>query len=101
MFQVGDKIAHPMHGAGIVDSIVTNKVNGVARDYYILKLPMGGMVVMVPTATSEAIGVRAVIPPQQAEQIIAAIPSITVDMTPGWNQRYRENITLVESGNLL
>lgn len=101
MFQVGDKIAHPMHGAGIVDSIVTNKVNGVARDYYILKLPMGGMVVMVPTATSEAIGVRAVIAPQQAEQIIAAIPSITVDMTPGWNQRYRENMTRLKSGDLL
>ena len=28
MFQVGDKIVHPMHGAGIVDSIVQKKVNG-------------------------------------------------------------------------
>ena len=38
MFQVGDKIVHPMHGAGIIDSIVQKKVNGVVRDYYILKL---------------------------------------------------------------
>ena len=42
MFQVGDKIVHPMHGAGIIDSIVQKKVNGVVRDYYILKLPVGG-----------------------------------------------------------
>ena len=43
MFQVGDKIVHPMHGAGIIDSIVQKKVNGVVRDYYILKLPVGGI----------------------------------------------------------
>ena len=41
MFQVGDKIVHPMHGAGVVDSIVQKKVNGVVREYYILKLPVG------------------------------------------------------------
>ena len=40
MFQVGDKIVHPMHGAGIVESIVQKKVNGVMRDYYVLKLPV-------------------------------------------------------------
>ena len=32
MFQVGDKIVHPMHGAGVIDSIVSKKVNGVDRD---------------------------------------------------------------------
>ena len=61
MFQVGDKIVHPMHGAGIIDSIVQKKVNGVVRDYYILKLPVGGMLVMIPTANSEEIGVRPVV----------------------------------------
>ena len=60
MFQVGDKIVHPMHGAGVVDSIVRKKVNGVVREYYILKLPVGGMLVMVPTEHSEEIGVRPV-----------------------------------------
>ena len=45
LFQVGDKIVHPMHGAGIVESIVQKKVNGVMRDYYVLKLPVRAMVV--------------------------------------------------------
>ena len=49
MFQVGDKIVHPMHGAGVVDSIVSKKVNGVVREYYLLKIPVGGMLVMIPT----------------------------------------------------
>ena len=32
MFQVGDKIVHPMHGAGVIDSIVQKKINGVVRE---------------------------------------------------------------------
>lgn len=101
MFHVGDKIVHPMHGAGVIDSIVTKKVNGVVRDYYILKLPVGGMLVMIPTENSQEIGVRPVMEPEQADRVIDAIPSIQVDADPNWNRRYRENMVRLKSGNLL
>ena len=101
MFQVGDKIVHPMHGAGVIDSIVTKKVNGVVREYYILKLPVGGMLVMIPTSNSEEIGVRPVVDKDEADRVIAAIPDIEVDMTQNWNRRYRENMMRIKSGDLL
>ena len=101
MFQVGDKIVHPMHGAGIVESIVQKKVNGVMRDYYVLKLPVRAMVVMIPTDNSEEIGVRPIVDREQADQVQAAIPGIEVDMTQNWNRRYRENLERLKSGNLL
>ena len=101
MFQVGDKIVHPMHGAGVVDSIVRKKVNGVVREYYILKLPVGGMLVMVPTENSEEIGVRPVVDAPQADRVLAAIPTIQVEMTANWNHRYRENLERLKSGDLL
>ena len=92
MFQVGDKIVHPMHGAGIVESIVQKKVNGVMRDYYVLKLPVRAMVVMIPTDNSEEIGVRPIVDREQADQVLA---------TQNWNRRYRENLERLKSGNLL
>ena len=101
MFQVGDKIVHPMHGAGIVESIVQKKVNGVMRDYYVLKLPVRAMVVMIPTDNSEEIGVRPIVDREQADQVLAAIPGIQVEMTSNWNRRYRENMERIKSGNLL
>ena len=101
MFQVGDKIVHPMHGAGVVDSIVQKKVNGVVREYYILKLPVGGMLVMIPTANSEESGVRPVCRREEADRVLAAIPDIEVDMTQNWNRRYRENMLRLKSGDLL
>ena len=32
MFQIGDKVVHPMHGAGVIDSIVQRKVAGIEVD---------------------------------------------------------------------
>ncbi|WP_130850080.1 CarD family transcriptional regulator [Intestinimonas timonensis] len=101
MFQIGDKIVHPMHGAGVIDSIVSKKVNGVVRDYYILKLPVGGMLVMIPTEHTEEIGVRPVVDRDAADRILAAMPNIEVDMTQNWNRRYRENMLRIKSGDLL
>lgn len=101
MFQVGDKIVHPMHGAGVIDSIVTKKVSGVVREYYIVKIPVGGMLVMIPTQNSEEIGVRPVVDKDEADRLIAAMPDIEVDMNQNWNRRYRENMLRIKSGNLL
>ena len=100
-FRVGDRIAHPMHGAGVIDSIVTKRINGQDRDYYVLKLPTGGMMVMVPVETCEAIGVRPIVNPAEAEEILGAIPGIQVEMTSNWNKRYRENMLRIKSGDLM
>ena len=101
MFQIGDKVVHPMHGAGIVESIVQKKVDGVVRDYYIMKLPGRSMIVMIPTDSCDAIGVRPVMNREQADQVLAAIPNIQVEMTANWNHRYRENLERLKSGDLL
>ncbi|MDO4516943.1 MAG: CarD family transcriptional regulator [Bacillota bacterium] len=101
MFRVGDKIVHPMHGAGIVDEIVTRKVNGVLRDYYSLRLPVGGMLVMIPTENCGEIGVRAVLTAEEAQRMLGEITQLQVELEPNWNQRYRENMLRLKSGNLL
>ncbi|MBO5340994.1 MAG: CarD family transcriptional regulator [Oscillospiraceae bacterium] len=100
MFREGDKIVHPMHGAGIVESIVEKKVNGVTREYYVLKLPVRSMVVMIPTDSCQEIGVRPIVDSRQAEQIIAQLDRIEVDFEQNWNRRYRENMERLKSGDL-
>ena len=57
MFNVGDKIVYPMHGAGTIDSIEEKDILGEKQSYYIIKMP-GEVKVMVPTAKAEQIGVR-------------------------------------------
>ena len=100
MFRVGDKIVHPMHGAGVIYEIISEKINGVIREYYMMKLPAGGMIVMIPTQNSGDIGVRAILAPDEAEQVMEDLKDIPVDMTQNWNHRYRENMLRIKSGDL-
>ena len=100
MYQIGDKIVHPMHGAGTVEDIVVRRVDGEEREYYVLRLPSGGMVVMIPVAASEKLGVRAVCDAPRAEAVLAAVETAEVAMTANWNQRYRENTQRIKSGDL-
>ena len=101
MFCVGDMIAHPMHGAGVIDSIEERKMDGLVRKYYILKMPAGGMIVMIPTESTEQIGVRPIVDSAAADALMASIPSISADMTSNWNRRYRENMQRIKSGDLV
>ena len=38
MFNVGDKIVYPMHGAGTIDAIEEKDILGEKQNYYIIKL---------------------------------------------------------------
>lgn len=101
MFAIGDYIAHPMHGAGRIDSIVKKKIDGAERDYYVLKLPVGEMKVMIPVQGCENIGVRPIISAEEANKVLETLRDIDVNMTQNWNKRYRENMVKIKSGNLI
>ena len=101
MYQIGDKVVHPMHGAGVIDSIVQRRVAGKLEDYYLLKLSVGSMTVMIPTGNTQEIGVRPILSSEEAKSLIQALENIEVDMTQNWNRRYRENMERLKSGNLL
>lgn len=100
MFSVGDQVVHPMHGAGVIDSIVQEKVAGVTQDYYVFKMPVGGLLLKIPIASSQAVGLRSVISRTEAERLIGALPSLQVEQDGNWNKRYRENLVRMKSGDL-
>lgn len=100
MFKIGDKVVHPMHGAGVIDGIVTEKIAGAKQEYYVFKMPVSGLVLKIPVATSEMIGLRTIVSCEEAAALLAAIGSMEVDMTSNWNHRYRENMDRLKSGDL-
>ena len=81
MFAVGDYIAHPMHGAGVIDSLITKKINGAEREYYVLRLPSEGMRVLVPVLGCEDIGVRPIIESSGAKAVVDTFSDSEVSLT--------------------
>ncbi len=99
MFNVGDKIVYPMHGAGTIDSIEEKNILGENQAYYVIKMP-GEVKVMVPTAKAEQIGVRNVIGKEEAEKVISILGEDETEMSQNWNKRYRDNMEKMKSGDV-
>jgi len=99
MFNIGDKIVYPMHGAGIIESIEEKELAGEKLSYYILKMP-GEVKVMVPVQKAEEIGVRDIIDKETAGNVIKVFDQTEVQEDPNWNRRYRENIEKMKSGDI-
>ena len=91
---------HPLHGAGVIDSIENQRVCGVERSYYVMHIKMGDMLVKVPTDSSDAVGLRPIMKPEEAKKFLDYIGTIKPEMTQNWNRRYRENMSKLRSGNL-
>ena len=101
MFSIGDQVVHPMHGAGVIDDIVQERIMGEKREYYVFKMPVGGLVLKIPVANSQIIGIREVISCAEAETLLETITSITVEANTNWNKRYQENMQRLKSGDLM
>ncbi len=101
MFQVGDKVVYPMHGAGIIESIEEREVLGEIRKYYVMHLPVGNMKVFVPLNSVGSLGLRDVIDQSQIETVQAVLQSENVPTTLAWNRRYRANLEKIKSGDIL
>ncbi len=99
MFNVGDHIVYPMHGAGVIDAIEEKNILGEKQAYYILKMP-GEVKVMVPTNKAEEIGVRGIIDKQEASKVFEILEEEKTEMSSNWNKRYRDNMDKMKSGDI-
>ena len=100
MFNIGDKIVYPMHGAGIIVSIEEREILGYKQDYYVVRMPVGDMMVMIPTHNIDGVGIREIIDSCDVEKVYAILSDHRSDSTSNWNKRYRENMAKIKSGNI-
>ena len=99
MFNIGDKIVYPMHGAGTIDAIEEKDILGEKQAYYIIKMP-GEVKVMVPTVKAEEIGVRNIISKENANKVFEILEENETEMSNNWNKRYRDIMEKMKSGNI-
>lgn len=101
MFLIGDKVVHPMHGAGIIKRITHERLGSRVSSYYVFRMPAGGLVLKIPIDACCQIGLRCLSTAEHICQVLSAIPTLEVQMSSNWNQRYRDNLARLKSGDLL
>lgn len=100
MFSIGDKIVYPMHGAGVIESIEEREILGDKRRYYVLRMPIGEMKVMIPIASVNDMGLRRVIDKDGVSKVFDILQDKDSPMSSNWNRRYRANMEKIKSGSI-
>ncbi|HZK00010.1 MAG TPA: CarD family transcriptional regulator [Tissierellaceae bacterium] len=100
MFNIGDRIVYPMHGAGIIENEEVKEILGEKRRYFIMKMPIGEMKVMVPVDNVEEVGVRGIINRDEMQDVVEILKGNRTTMPQNWNRRYRENMDRIKSGDI-
>ncbi|MBQ2897315.1 MAG: CarD family transcriptional regulator [Clostridia bacterium] len=101
MYNIGEKIVYPMHGAGVIEAIEEKEILGKLQKYYILKIATTNMDIMVPVATADEIGVRPIIDPKDLGNILEQIKHYNETDDLNWNKRYRLNLQKIKTGNIV
>ena len=99
MFNVGDEVVYPMHGAGTIHAIEKKNILNEEQDYYIISMP-GEVKVMVPTEKAVEIGVRNVIDKNDVSKVLNILEEDETEMSDNWNKRYRDNMDKMKSGDI-
>jgi CarD family transcriptional regulator len=101
LFEVGDKVVYPHHGAGTIVSRETRKVLGEERDYLTIKILHNEMTVNVPCENAERVGLRWVIDQQMVDVVVKALSGGSTEMPKNWNRRFKHNRDKMKTGDIL
>ena len=100
MYQQGDRIVYPLYGAGVIADLESKEIDGEFQMYYVLNIPVGNLKIMISAAKAESLNVRLV---HSKDDLLATLNQTigkTLDMSDNWNQRYKENMERIRSGEL-
>jgi CarD family transcriptional regulator len=100
VFNIGDRVVYPMHGAGIIEAIEEKEFLGQVEQYYVVKMPRGEMKVMIPVAKVEFLGIREVIASHSVGEVLNILRDQKERMTETWNKRYRDNLDKLKAGDI-
>ncbi|MBQ6297264.1 MAG: CarD family transcriptional regulator [Selenomonadaceae bacterium] len=98
---IGDKIVYPMHGAGEITGLEENEVGGVLNSYYVFRLPMGNLKLMLPVDKLEENGIRELINPAQVAEVVDILKAETELFNGSWNKRFNMNLERLKTGSIL
>jgi len=100
-FQIDQKVVYPSQGVGKIIAIQNKKFKDQTIPYYVIYLEVSDMTVMVPTIKAEELGIRAIVPQEEAQRALELI-GVTFEPIPSdWKLPYQMNLDLLKKGSVI
>lgn len=101
MFAPGDMAVYPSHGVGRIEKIEMQTVGGIDQAFYVLKILDNDMTIMIPTATSENVGLRSIISKNEVKKVVEILKERDIKISSQtWNRRYRDYMDKIKTGSV-
>ena len=99
-FKVGDKVVYPHHGAAVIEKRETKVAFGEKREYLVLRLAYGDLILNVPADNTEGVGLREVINDEEVEEVFAVLRKKEARMPTNWSRRFKNHVEKLKSGDI-
>lgn len=99
--RIGETLVYPHHGAVTITALEHRETNGLPVQYMTLKAHTSELIIQIPTANVELVGVRAVIDARGVADVHRVLQSESAEETGNWSRRFKANQEKMASGNVL
>lgn len=99
-FKVNQKVVYPSQGVGVVTEIFEKKFKDELNLYYKIYIEASDMIVMVPVAKAEELGIRQIVSKKEAEEALELLSAEFEPITSDWKLRYQMNLDLLKKGTV-
>ena len=100
MYDIGDKVVYPHHGAGTGVKKESKTVRGEDREYLTIQILHNDMTVNVPSENAEKVGLRKVIDEEMGERVLGVLSGGGTKMPKNWNRRFKYNRDKMKTGDI-
>jgi CarD family transcriptional regulator len=100
VYEVGDHVVYPHHGAGKVLKKDMKEMLGEKREYLTIKILHNDMTVMVPCCNADKAGLRRVIGEDAVKKVLAVLRDDVSQMPKNWNRRFKHNREKIKTGDV-
>jgi len=101
LYEIGDKVVYPHHGAGTIVKKEEREVLGQKREYLTIQILHNDMTVNVPSENAEKVGLRKVIDEDMVDVVLKALTGGGTQMPKNWNRRFKHNRDKMKTGDIL
>ena len=96
MYEVGDKVVYPHHGAGTI----VKKEERDEREYLTIQIIHNDMTVMIPSDSADRAGLRKVIGEETVDEVLGVLGGDGTKMPKNWNRRFKHNRDKMKTGDI-
>jgi len=101
LFEVGETVVYPHHGAATITEVKTRVIKGVDKLYLTLRVQQGDLVIEVPAENVDLVGVRDVIGREGVDQVFDVLRASFTEEPTNWSRRYKANLEKLATGDVI